>query len=135
MAKIEEAIYSRLSTFSASSGVFSGRVYDLLLPQNPTYPCCSYNRVSSQRFQSHDAAVGMARSIFRINCWGSTYAHSTDGAEAVRKTWDGFFGTVASVQVSAALVGTQIDLFEEERNVRTYQTNVEVVFWHHEDAL
>lgn len=136
MAFLEQAVFNRLYTYSAASAVFSGRVYDMRLPQDVTFPCCSYNRVASTRLQGHDQTVGLARSIVRVNCWGETYRQAKNGANAVRQTWDGFAGTIVSVLVSAVLMDTEIDLFEEDRlkegEKGVYQTNVEMIIWHHE---
>lgn len=135
MAILEEAIFNRLRTFSAASAVFSGRIYAVLVPQDEATPCLSYHRVGADRFQGHDQTVGLARAFFRFNCFGSTYQQAKDGANAVRKTWDAFRGTVASVVIDGALAGSDTDLFEDTVNVRMYQTNIEVTFWHKEETL
>lgn len=50
---LEGAIYSRLTTTAGVTALVSTRVYPIELPERPTYPAATYQRVGGRSVQSH----------------------------------------------------------------------------------
>lgn len=68
----------------ASGGVaalVSARVYPVLLPQTPTYPAISYQRISNS---GTNGSTALRESRWQVNCWAATYAGAVSLSEAVK---------------------------------------------------
>ena len=89
MATVEENLYTLFTGSTAIAAVVGTRVYPVMAPQNATYPCLVYTRVSTPRFHTHDGASGMAQPRFQINLWADSFSAARTLADTVRTAVDG----------------------------------------------
>jgi len=116
-----ETLYSYLTTFPGLAALIGTRCYPVKLPQEPTLPALTYQRVSDAPEYSHDPGASY-RPRMQITCWAGTYA----GAEALAtqvnlasEAWHAAMG-------GAAFVENVIDLSDPATGI--YQVAVDTVF-------
>ena len=127
---IESALYSILTADSTVSGLISTRVYPIKLPQSPTFPAVTYQRVSTPRVRSTTGPSGLAHPSIQIDCWAETYTGVKSLAEAAREAVDGYSGTVGGVAIAGIIVASENDFFEPE--VEIYRVTMDITIWHEE---
>lgn len=101
-----------------ASGGVSQRVYPLKLPQSPTYPAISYQRVSNT---GTNGSTPLRQTRYQINCWASTYAGTQTIAAAIKTAFEEY--TEGAIKMS--LVVNEIDDYEDEVDV--YRTIIDVI--------
>lgn len=118
---VENALAGKLAGTSAISSLVGARIYPVLLPQDPTYPAITYQRISGERRHDLQGASGIGHPRISVSCWATTYAGVKALAAAVRKALDGFRGTLSSadsppltVTALAVMIENEIDLFEPD---------------------
>lgn len=109
-----EALYARSQTVSALTTIISTRCYPGRLPQNPVYPCCTYEVISEQRRQTPDTAAGghdgVPQSRVQITAFATTRAGAwtlvNSGLKAAFAGWKGASGgvTVQGTSLDAVTV-------------------------------
>lgn len=110
---IETEIRARLASDGAVAGLIGGRIYPLKLPQQPTYPALTYNRVSGPRLHDLQGSARRAMPRITINSWAEDYDVALVLAQAVRLCLDGFIGRLTTLQATIR-IENEIDLFEDE---------------------
>lgn len=116
---IEKALYALLVAADTDAGT---RVYPLSLPQNPTLPALTYQRVSTPRDLSHDGDQGYADARVQINCWAHRspsnlgYDQAKTLADQVRVALNGQFGTFGGVDVGRIQITGDRDEWDPERS-------------------
>lgn len=63
-------VFARLANETSADS----RVYPLLLPQNPTFPAITYQRISSIKTHAMGQDGQITRVRVQVNVWGATYA-------------------------------------------------------------
>ncbi len=103
----------RLLADSSVSALVGTRIYALVLPQKPTLPAATYQRISGPRLQnlSGDAGRGVAR--VQIDSWASTYLEAQSLAAAIRLSLNGFIGVLSDGSSPASTRGVVIRLDNE----------------------
>lgn len=128
---IDEALYSLLIAYAGLTALVSTRIYPMHLPQQPTLPAVSYQRISSGRRDVHHGGItAVAETIFQVSCWATTLKSAKDIAAAVRTRMHGYNGTVGSVKIFSSRVINEVDLYDPETNV--YHVPVDVAVLHRE---
>lgn len=118
MATVEEAIYQTLIGSTMVTALAGSRVYPLRAPQNPVYPLAVYQRVSWLPVGGLEHQITpTARPRLRVRCYGEQYFSQAKAlSEAVRKTLDGFTGTVTvgstAVELQAVTLSYEVDNWE-----------------------
>ncbi len=130
--RIEEALYSYLSTYAGLAALVGTRIYPLVLPQNPTLPAITYQKVSraGERAMS-SPSPRVTRSRFQFSCWGTTYGSVKDVAaqlKAALQDYQGLMGGTGGVTVLDADVANEQDIYEPEAFV--YHLPVDVMIYH-----
>ena len=110
---LETEIRTRLAADGTVSGEVSTRLYPVKLPQDPTYPAITYNRVSAPRLHHLGGVAGRATVRLSYNSWAETYAGAQTLAAAVRASLDGFNGTLATIKCVISLEN-ESDLYEQD---------------------
>ena len=113
---LETELVTRLNADGTVSGEVGTRIYPVKLPQDPTYPAITYNRVSGVRLHDLDGTAGRATPRLSINSWAATYAGCQTLAAAVRASLDGFNGTLTTIKCVISLEN-EIDLFEQDVSI------------------
>lgn len=94
----EEGIVAELLADAAVSALVSARVFRLL-PQNVTYPAISYQRISTERFNTLDGPNDLTQIRIQVDSWAATYAAVKALATAVRQALNGVRPLLGGVTV------------------------------------
>jgi hypothetical protein len=115
-------IYSALSGASGITTLTSTRIYPVILPQTPTYPAISYQRISNTGQQGSTA---LRETRYQINCWAATYAAAQNLATAVKTALEEYTATATSPRIKMSLVVNEIDDYDDEADV--YRVIVDMI--------
>ena len=95
----------------AAVGALVGtRMHARLLPQSPTLPALTYQRVDTRRLHDLAGPDGLPRARMQITCWAATPAGASDLAAAVRQRLDGYKGAWGGLVVGSCLCVGERDL-------------------------
>ena len=74
MAEIGEVIVTKLTGYAGLSALISSRVYPGQLPQRPTLPSVTYQRVSTILVATRDNSgrANLERPRYQFDCWATT---------------------------------------------------------------
>lgn len=125
---IESELRTHLLTESTITSLVGARIYPVLLPQAPTFPAMTYQRVSGSRVQSLTGPSGMAHPRFQIDCWAQTYDGAKELAAAVMTELDGYRGTMGDTRVGGVIVYGDRDIYEPD--VEIFRVTIDITIWH-----
>lgn len=91
---IENAIFQRLSGFTALTALVSTRITPHLLTQETAYPAVTYFIVAAPRETAMGSDPGIVHARVQIDAWGTTYSSTRDVKEQVRAALQRFRGTL-----------------------------------------
>lgn len=106
---IEEAIHTTLIGDATLAALVGTRVYNLRLPQKPTYPGVTLARVSTDEDLAHDGPTGYETARFQIDSYAATSAAVRAVANAVRDALNGLSGTAGGVVIHVISFENQVD--------------------------
>src|SRR5438045_179384 len=98
---LEEGLQAYVSTKTAISALAGTRVYPFNLPQNPTLPAITYQRISGQHTRSMGGSSQLGWGRVQLVFWATTYRAAKDGAEQLRIALDGYAGAMSSLTVQS----------------------------------
>lgn len=127
---IQSAVYERLTTHSGTAALVGARVYPQVLPQTPTYPAITYQRVSGGNMQSLAGPTGLGHPRVQIDCWAKTQAAVLALAKQVRIAFDGWNGSAGGVTVRACMFDQERDFYEPETS--DYRVSMDFIFFYDE---
>lgn len=99
MAVLETKIYTALTGNVTVAAVVSARVYPLIMPQDPTLPAITYQRMGSDPVNDLQGYSGLENAHIMLNSWGTRYDTVKELAEDVHEAMDKA-GTFKSVLVN-----------------------------------
>ncbi len=110
---IEDGLRTHLIADAPVTALVVKRIYPIKLPQQPTYPCLTYEIVSDIPYRglAGDADREVIRA--RVHCWAETYTVAIDLAAKVRAAVGDFSGTMGTTVVSSAKFETWNDIYED----------------------
>lgn len=121
---IEAALRTILTGNTPVNNVVSGRIYPVRTPDNATFPCISYQRVSTQREHTLESAGNFTSCFFQLDIWCPRVSGSQGGADMaqdlarkVQTALDGYRGTVTGVDIQGIL---------SENESHGYENDIEV---------
>jgi hypothetical protein len=130
MSELEEALYTRLSNYAGLSVLVGARIYPIKMPEAPTYPCVTYQRVDTVREHGMTADHGLTHPRMQVDSWAVTFAAAKAVGEQVRlalQRWDDV--TSSPVVLDSFLDNTE-DTFESGANI--YRVRHDFIVWHRE---
>lgn len=134
MPELEQALYTRLSGFAGLTALVSTRIYPLVLPQNPTLPAVTYQRIDGLREEGIAGSHGLAHPRIQIDAWASSYTSAKAVAVQVRSALYRLGWTEDSVTVLDAFIEDDRDFYEP--SVRDggsiFRTSQDYIIWHRE---
>lgn len=130
MAELEAALYTRLAAYGGLTALTSTRIYPLIIPQDPTYPCLTYQRIDGPRESALNSDMGLPHPRIQIDSWGKTYASAKAVATQVRGALQRWSDSGASPAVLDCLLETDEDGYESETNI--FRVRQDWVIWHRE---
>ena len=97
------------------SGV-NARCFPVTLPQDPTFPCMTYQIISGPRDYTQEGADGVVRFRVQLSLYGSTYAQAKALRDALETSLSGLynqsFGSPA-VKVKGVFLTNERDTYEQ----------------------
>jgi hypothetical protein len=99
------------SAVAASVGT---RMHARKLPQNPTLPAISFQRIDTRRLHDMAGPDGLPRPRIQITCWATTPAGATDLAAVVRQRLDGYRGAWGTIDIGSCQCVGEKDLDDPE---------------------
>lgn len=100
---LETEIRARLAADSTLSGLVSTRLYALKLPQEPTYPAVTYQRISGPRLSHLSGSSDFGTARLQIDSWGKPYLSVQSVAAAIRVSLHGYHGMLSTLRVAIQL--------------------------------
>ncbi len=128
-ATIEEAIFTRATTGPTLQPIIGTRCYPVLMPQEVVYPALAVVRVSMPREHAMGTDPGIAHPRFQLTAYDRTRAGAQTLADAVRKDFSRWRGTVGSVVIQDTFVENQVDLPRDDL-LEVHPVPVDIVVHH-----
>lgn len=130
MAEIEEVIFTKLTAHAGLSALIGSRVYPDQLPQRPTLPAITYQRISTQFHATRDQAHGsLERPRFQFDCWAGSRATSRAVAQQLRLALV-TLPQASNPRIDVALVQDDFNILEAEPN--RFRAVMDAFIWHEE---
>jgi hypothetical protein len=129
---IESALRTHILGDTSIKGQISERLYPLTLPQDPTLPAMTYQKISGFRFHDMEGASGLASPRFQFDIWSKSYLTSKNISDLLRKRLDGFRGTIGSDVIQGAFLDSERDFFEEDELLKFYRVSMDFFIYHEE---
>ena len=130
MATIEEAVYARTVGDAGVAALIGTRCYPLVVPQDAAMPAIAYQRISGAPERSHSGFSGVSETRFQFTCEANSYASAKAVAQALRRCWESFAGTVSNIAIGGAFVENESDGYSEETPAPVVRMDVSI--WHNE---
>jgi hypothetical protein len=99
----------------------SARIYPLTLPQNPTLPAITYQRISAPKGLTLDGPE-LTTERLQVDSWATTHAAVRQLSDAVRAALHGYSG--ASAQLVELL--NESDYYEQEVKVHRVRADYRI---------
>jgi hypothetical protein len=130
MSNIEELIYTAVTGNAGIAALVSTRVYPMMLPQEPTLPAITYQRISTPRVTAHDGGTGLEYPRFQFDVYAATYA----GARALAKLLVALFNAKKSAVTTGTVTFVESDRDNYDPDTGVFRRMVDVVLWCNDDA-
>jgi Protein of unknown function (DUF3168) len=115
----EASLYAILTQGSPNpvSAIVGSRVYPNVLPQNVSYPCVRYSRISTPRseWRTLDGTANYATPRFQLDAYALKHSDALNLSQAIYRHLEGFRGTVSGLRIDA--VSTEDEAGEYEPGV------------------
>jgi hypothetical protein len=125
----EAGLFTYLSGYAGLAALVGTRIYPLLLPQDPTLPAVTYQRISTPRLFAFEHSF-LPHATFQFDCWASDFSDAKDVAEQVRLAMDVYRGAMGAETVQACIVEDERDTYEAEPQI--WHSMVSVQIWYEE---
>ena len=127
---VEEAIKTRLDTFSGLTALVSSRIYYVEMPQDVAYPAVVYQRITTDRPSAMGSDIGIARVRFQVTVYGDVAIDVRNAAQQVRAALQRWNGTEQGVVILATFMEDEID--QKNPDVDIFQRIIDVEVNHRE---
>lgn len=106
------------------------RVYSQTLPQNPTFPCITFQQLSSEVIDDVNNNHSLEKVIFQVDVWSNRGAECNSVSELLRQAISGYAGMNRGVKIKAIRLTSRRDRYEPE--VKNYRKIHDFEIWHKE---
>lgn len=112
MAVIEESIIALAAANAGLVAQIGSRFYPAKAPNEPTFPLCVYQRISSARDHVMGHDTGLVGATFQVSTWGKTYTSMSGAAAAVRAAFQDYTGTplAAGPEIQRVFLENEFDV-------------------------
>jgi hypothetical protein len=117
---IEEALYSHLSTSTALTAIVSDRIYPMMMPQDPTLPAITYQRISNSPVNTLGGFSSLDNPHIQFDCWTTSYSAAKALGDKLRKA-------LSSATTFNALQMSDQDLYEADTEI--YRVSMDFSCW------
>ena len=130
MADVETVLFTRLTTHAGLAALVSVRVYPMLLPQAPTMPAVTYQRIDGVRESGMTQEHGMAHPRIQVDSWASTYAGAKAVAGQVRAALQRWSDSSTTPEILDSFIEGDTDMQEPE--LKLFRCSMDFIIWHRE---
>ena len=141
MATIEQGLLSYLTGYTGLTTLISTRVYWMTKPAGVTYPCVTFQRISTPRIHTHDTSgsTGTAFPRFQFDAWDEGPFVSAAGkvksiTDQLRAALNGKTGSIGSgsntITLMSSLVDDEVPDYDPE--TKLYRSRSDYIIWHAE---
>ncbi len=120
---LENKIYAHLSTVSGVSTYIGTRIYPVILPQDPTLPAITFQRIDTRKYYSFQGDNGGESPRVQIDIWSTGYDQGRSIATAIKTAMD-------AATAYKVIDFDQRDLYEPD--VENYRIQQDFVLWNQE---
>lgn len=123
---IDDALRTILAAHSGTNALIGSgsttRIYPMLAPEEATYPCVVYERISTFPRRHLTANSGLATARYQFGCWADSAKEARELAEQARQALDNYTGSSTGTTITLiAHDNTSEDVFDspdqEEKRV------------------
>jgi hypothetical protein len=101
------------------------RFYPGRLPQKPSLPAATYQRIGGTRVDSFEGRDGLDNGLYQIDVYAASAKAAAEAATAMADAID------ASAELGATFLNMS-DAFEDQPDPRLYRVTMDVSLWHAE---
>lgn len=110
---IEAGIALRLLADPTVSSLIADRLYDLIWPDNPTFPLLTSQLISTVTQSVFSGPLSMATVRMQYDAWGKSYSDAKAAAAAITACLEGFQGTLPDgTAVDNITLDSSFDLYD-----------------------
>lgn len=109
----------------------TGRIYGVILPQDPVYPCVTMREESSDVYQTLSQQTTAAWTPIMIDAWHTELSAAYTLANAIRTVFKNFSGTADSIRIIRTNLIQGPQAFYED-SVFAYRVTQTFNFYHGE---
>ena len=135
---IEEAVYSRLTTFAGLADLIDMRAYPLIIPQDAALPAVAYQTIDSNPRHSLTGRSGLTETRVQLTTVAADYATAKRVDRQVRAAFDAVSFTVLATTTDPGVhvQGAFIDNASDDYDAVTLApeaapiVRTDVILWH-----
>jgi hypothetical protein len=120
---IEPGLLALLNSDSTLSGLLSGRIFPVILPETPTYPSLTYRTISAVPTYDLSGSVIGEKTRIEFTAWSAAFADCKAVHDAIRGILDCFNGPTTGGSFIVVRDGSAVDGFDADR--RAYTSSVD----------
>ena len=128
---IADHFYSYITAQSSVTSLVSTRIYPVILPQKPVYPCVTFREDSHEIGETFDGQSGPTDSYYQVDAWAKTYAEATSIGNAIRSALQNTTGSFGGINIHKCIVETGPLIFYED-DVEAYRSSHLFLISHNE---
>lgn len=126
---VEYAIRSLLDGDGQLAALMASRWYPLRIPENPTYPCGIYQRVSEPTtVSSHTGTSQLSETRIQLTVFAIDYDSTVTIDEYIRRILNNFRGTVGNDRLDRVIWDNDLTMFEP--TTQRHQRVIDLLVWH-----
>ena len=122
--QIESILRSILVADPAVAALVSGRIYQMALPREPTFPAITYQMVS----RVQDSLTGIVQARMQYTCLATTWKGAADLADAVRCCLHGYRGVRDGARIEEIQYAGQHDDHDETTGIHWIPVDILVTY-------
>jgi hypothetical protein len=130
---LEQGIFDHLTADGAVVAVFGSEMYyDVARQAGPT-PYVTWHRIDTVRAGTRHLGgpSPLVRTRIQFDVYGDTRLQTLDGSRVLRKSLDGFSGTMGGAAVGSVAVEDDSDFFDPTTDLK--RRKFDAIIWHCEE--
>lgn len=104
------------------------RIYPDILPQKPTLPAVTYQKISTVRLYHMQGEDGLPAVRVQIDAWADTKSDAETIADQIRNYIGGFVGSSGGTDFRGIFFDTERSLYESEPKI--YRSSQDFIVWY-----
>ena len=130
LAELEAVLYAHLSSYAGLVAIVSDRIYPVIMPQNPTYPTVTFQRIDGPREHAFVVDAGLAHPRIQVDSWGKSYASVKSVATQLRGAMERWADETTNPVVLDSFLENDEDTQEAETGL--YRVRQDYIVWYRE---